>query len=43
MEPTDAEKEAARRTQRVLYWLTAVMVGVPVGIVVAQNFLGWAR
>jgi hypothetical protein len=43
MEPTEAEKTSARRTQRLLYWLTAVMIGVPVGIVLVQNFLGAPR
>ncbi len=43
MEPTEAEKISARRTQRLLYWLTAVMIGVPVGIVLVQNFLGLPR
>ncbi len=43
MEPTEAEKTSARRTQRLLYWLTAVMIAVPVGIVLVQNFLGLAR
>ncbi len=40
MEPTEAELKSARRTQRLLYWLTAIMVGVPVGVVLVQNFLG---
>ena len=43
MEPTEAEKTSARRTQRLLYWLMAVMIGVPMGIVLAQNLPGWTR
>ena len=36
MEPTEAEKLKARRTQVLLYWMVGVMIIVPVVIVVLQ-------
>jgi hypothetical protein len=38
MEPSEAEKLKARRVQRLLYGLTAVMIVVPVVIVVLKTF-----
>ncbi len=37
MEPTDAEKEKARRVQLLLYVLIAVMVGVPVFLMLTRT------
>ena len=42
MEPTEAEKLKARRTQRLLYWMVFVMIGVPAAIFVVQ-LLGLGR
>ena len=36
MEPTEAEKLKARRTQVLLYWLVGVMVVVPAAIFLMQ-------
>jgi hypothetical protein len=36
MEPTDAEKLKARRTQRFLFALIALMIGIPVVIYVLK-------
>ncbi len=38
MEPSEAEKLKARRVQRLLYWMTAVMIGVPAVIFILQTF-----
>jgi phosphoenolpyruvate-protein kinase (PTS system EI component) len=38
MEPTEAEKLKARRTQVLLYWLVGVMVVVPAAIFLMQLF-----
>jgi uncharacterized Rmd1/YagE family protein len=38
MEPTEAEKLKAHRTQRLLRWLVVVMIAVPVGIFLLQLF-----
>ncbi len=32
MEPTEEEKRQARRVQLLLYWMMAVMIGVPLVI-----------
>lgn len=36
MEPTDEEKRQARRVQLLLYWLVAVMIGVPLVIFILR-------
>ena len=38
MEPTDAEKLKARRVQRLLYVLVALMIGIPLIIFLFQTF-----
>jgi hypothetical protein len=38
MEPTEAEKLKARRVQRLLYVLVALMIGIPVIIFILQTF-----
>jgi hypothetical protein len=38
MEPTEAEKLKARRVQRLLYVLIAVMIGIPLLIFILQTF-----
>ena len=38
MEPTEAEKLKARRVQCLLYWLIALMIGVPLVIFLLQTF-----
>jgi len=38
MEPTDAEKLKARRVQRLLYALIALMIGIPTIILILQTF-----
>jgi len=38
MEPTEAEKLKARRVQRLLYWLVALMIGIPLIIFLRQTF-----
>ncbi len=38
MDATEAEKAQARRTQRMLYILMAVMIGVPVLVFVLRTF-----
>ena len=38
MEPTEAEKLKARRVQFLLYWLIALMIGVPLLIFLLQTF-----
>ena len=45
MEPTEAEKLKARRTQVLLYWMVAVMIGVP-GVIFFLRVIGlvsWTR
>ena len=42
MEPTEAEKLKARRTQRLLYWLVFVMIGVP-AVIFGVQLLGFGR
>jgi len=37
MEPTEAEKLKARRVQRLLYALMALMIGIPVAIFVLRS------
>jgi hypothetical protein len=37
MEPTEAEKLKGRRTQRLLYVLVGLMIGIPVLIFVFQT------
>lgn len=37
MEPSEAEKLKARRVQLLLYWMMAVMIGVPTVIFVLQS------
>jgi uncharacterized membrane protein len=37
MEPTEAEKLKGQRTQRLLYALVALMIGIPVIIFVVQT------
>ena len=39
MEPTEAEKLKARRTQVLLYWMVAVMIGVP-GVIFFLRVIG---
>ena len=36
MEPTEEEKRQARRVQLLLYWLVAVMIGVPLVIFILR-------
>ena len=38
MEPSEAEKLKARRVQLLLYWMMAVMIGVPAVIFVFQTW-----
>ena len=38
MEPTEAEKLKARRVQRLLYALVALMIGIPLAIFLHQTF-----
>jgi hypothetical protein len=38
MEPTEAEKLKARRVQRLLYLLVALMIGIPLIIFLRQTF-----
>ena len=38
MEPTEAEKLKARRVQRLLYLLVALMIGIPLIIFLWQTF-----
>jgi hypothetical protein len=38
MEPTEAEKLKARRVQRLLYGLVALMIGIPLIIFLFQTF-----
>jgi hypothetical protein len=38
MEPTEAEKLKARRVQRLLYVLMAVLIGVPLIIFILQSW-----
>jgi uncharacterized membrane protein len=38
MEPTEAEKLKARRIQRLLYVLVALMIGIPFIIFILQTF-----
>jgi hypothetical protein len=38
MEPTEAEKLKARRVQRLLYLLMALMIGIPTVIFILQPF-----
>jgi hypothetical protein len=38
MEPTEAEKLKARRVQRLIYLLMALMIGIPVVIFLLQSF-----
>lgn len=38
MEPTEAEKLKARRTQALLHWMVVVMIVVPVAIFLVQLF-----
>jgi hypothetical protein len=38
MEPTDAEKLKARRVQRLLYVLMALMIAIPLVIFLLQTF-----
>jgi len=37
MEPTEDEKRQARRVQLLLYWMMAVMIGVPVLIYIFRH------
>lgn len=36
MEPTEEEKRQARRVQLLLYWMMAVMIGVPLVIFILR-------
>ena len=38
MEPTEEEQRQARRVQLLLYWMMAVMIGVPVLIYILRYF-----
>jgi ABC-type phosphate transport system permease subunit len=38
MEPTEAEKLKARRIQRLLYVLMALMIGIPTVVFILQTF-----
>jgi hypothetical protein len=38
MEPTEAEKLKARRVQRLIYLLMALMIGIPAVIFLLQSF-----
>jgi hypothetical protein len=38
MEPSEAEKLKARRVQLLLYWMVAVMIGVPAVIFVLRSW-----
>jgi hypothetical protein len=37
MEPTEEEQRQARRVQLLLYWMMAVMIGVPVLIYILRH------
>ena len=43
MEPTEAEKIKARRVQRFLYILMALMIGIPTVIFLVQTLRGPSR
>jgi hypothetical protein len=38
MEPTEAEKLKARRVQRLLYVMMALMIGIPTVIFILRTF-----